>query len=54
MAFTHIKSIRIPPQGRVTLFEKSDFKGKKVVYTEDQSCLKDAHTLFAQMGSADV
>ncbi|CAD8071148.1 unnamed protein product [Paramecium sonneborni] len=33
------KSIRIPPQGRLTLFEKNDYNGKKVTFTEDQTCL---------------
>lgn len=30
-----IRSIKIPPSGRVTLYESTDYNGKSVTYTED-------------------
>ncbi|KAM3137913.1 hypothetical protein pb186bvf_009994 [Paramecium bursaria] len=44
-----IRSIKIPPQGKVTLYESSDYKGKKIVYTEDQRCIKSFDYSFLQL-----
>ena len=34
-----IKSIKVPPKKQVTVYENKDFEGRKIVYTESQSCI---------------
>ena len=41
-----IRSIKIPPQGRVTFYENTDYNGKKVVYTKDQPCIESFDVNF--------
>ena len=41
-----IRSIKVPPQGRVTFYESTDYNGKKVVYTDDQPCIKSFDVSF--------
>ncbi|CAD8123671.1 unnamed protein product [Paramecium sonneborni] len=44
-----IRSIRVPPQGRVTLYENTDYNGKKVTYTSDQACIQNFDFALIQM-----
>lgn len=41
-----IRSIQIPPQSRVTLYEKTEYGGRKVTYSESQECIKAFEVSF--------
>ncbi|CAK64683.1 unnamed protein product (macronuclear) [Paramecium tetraurelia] len=44
-----IRSIKVPPQGRVTLYESTDYNGKKVTYSSDQACIQSFDFALIQM-----
>jgi hypothetical protein len=41
-----IKSVKVPPNGKVTLFEQNDYGGRSVVYTESQPCIDTFQVLI--------
>ncbi|KAM3137938.1 hypothetical protein pb186bvf_010019 [Paramecium bursaria] len=38
---TQIKSILVPPQGKVTLFQKSEYDGKRYIFTENTPIIEE-------------